>query len=79
MTVPFSVIFTLRVSIEMVTWMISFHMKIIPGLLRFQTMEKFVYQTDLLVCLNGSAIGAPVNFQVKIFDGPAIVHSLNSK
>ena len=31
------------------------------------------------VFTTGSAIEAPVIFQVKIFDGPAIVHSLNSK
>ena len=35
-------------------------------------------KSDLL-CLDGPAVESPVNVHVKIFDGPAIVHSLNNK
>ena len=35
-------------------------------------------KSDLL-CLDGPAVESPVNVHVKIFDCPAIVHSLNNK
>jgi len=35
-------------------------------------------KSDLLVSLDGPAMESPVDVHVKIFDGPAIVHSLNN-
>ena len=36
-------------------------------------------KSDLQACLDGSTVESPVNVHVKIFDGPAIVHSLHNK
>ena len=36
-------------------------------------------KAELLSCLGGSFVEAPITFHAKIFDGPAVVHCLPTK
>jgi len=58
--------------------MTSFHMRITLVLPPFQSMKNSVYQKKVS-CLGEPTKEAPTIFHAKVFDGPAIIHSLSTK